>query len=285
GTYAEALAGTKDGMTVIYHNGKLKSKDAEITGEIHATSGTFKNVLIEGSTRNKFTLVSGSFDTQFNDHVAMYSSSSGWASAFSLPWDSSQNGRRIIVANFFWNGAVSYGEASINAPSGKYFFIDGIRKSTLKLNRQVVELVGFGTGNTFYGWIVLNMIDAYCDRAYGSNFKIMATGTVTGTGKTATINAKTYDGQKLSVSWVSDGRYKVTLPSSWFALKEDYMVWLQGTGWVDGANTSKSTAWIKATLINQQTNYFEVGLSDDDSANNGSFMFMITNLDEYNNWG
>lgn len=285
GTYAEALAGTKDGMTVIYHNGKLKSKDAEITGEIHATSGTFKNVLIEGSTRNKFALVSGSFDTQFNDHVAMYSSSSGWTSAFSLPWDSSQNGRRIIVANFYWNGAVSYGEAEIKAPSGKYFFIDGIRKSTLKLNRQVVELVGFGTGNTFYGWIVLNMVDAYCDRAYGSNFKILATGTVTGTGSTATIKAMTYDGQKLSVSWVSRGRYKVTFPSSWFALKEDYMVWLQGTGWVDGANTSKSTAWIKATLINQQSTYFEVGLSDDDTANNGSFMFMITNLDEYNNWG
>lgn len=286
GTYAEALAGTKDGMTIIYHNGKLKSKDAEITGELHATSGTFKNVLIEGSTRNKFALVSGSFDTQYNDHVAMYSSSDGWSSAFSLPWDSSQNGRRIIIANFFWNGSISRGEAVIDAPSGKYFYIDGTRKSKLSLNRQVVELLGFGTGNTFYGWIVLNMIDAYCDRAYGSNFKILATGTVTGgnTAASTSINAMTYDGQKLSVSRVSTGRYKITFPSSWFSNSSDYMVWLQGTGWVYGANTNSSTAFVKATLITKQSSYFEVGVSDDDSANDGSFMFMISNIQEYNNW-
>lgn len=32
GTYAEALAGTKAGMTVIYHNGKLKAMNAELLG-------------------------------------------------------------------------------------------------------------------------------------------------------------------------------------------------------------------------------------------------------------
>ena len=45
GTYAEALAGTKAGMTIIYHNGKLKAKDAEITGVINATDGTFSGKL------------------------------------------------------------------------------------------------------------------------------------------------------------------------------------------------------------------------------------------------
>lgn len=32
GTYAEALAGTKQGMTIIYHNGKLKAMNAELLG-------------------------------------------------------------------------------------------------------------------------------------------------------------------------------------------------------------------------------------------------------------
>lgn len=32
GTYQEALAGSKEGMTIIYHNGKLKALNAEITG-------------------------------------------------------------------------------------------------------------------------------------------------------------------------------------------------------------------------------------------------------------
>lgn len=45
GTYAEALAGTKAGMTIIFHNGKLKAKDAEITGIINATDGTFSGKL------------------------------------------------------------------------------------------------------------------------------------------------------------------------------------------------------------------------------------------------
>lgn len=37
GTYQEALAGDKEGMTIIYHNGKLKALNAEITGTINAT--------------------------------------------------------------------------------------------------------------------------------------------------------------------------------------------------------------------------------------------------------
>lgn len=285
GTYVEALAGTKAGMTIIYHNGKLKALNAEITGEINATSGSFKNVTIQGSMRNKFALVEGSFDTEYNDHVAMYSSSEGWISAFSLPWDASQIGRRIVIANFYWNGSISRGTTEISAPSGKYFFIDGVRKKKLSINRQVMELIGFGSGNNFYGWIVLNAVDAYCDRAYGSTFKCLATGMVTGTDKGATIEAMTLDGSKLTVSRVSQGRYKVTFPQSWFADKGDYMVWCQGTGWIYGANTNNSTAWIKASLITKQSSYFEVGLSDDATANDGSFVFMINNLREWNNWG
>lgn len=49
GTYAEALAGIKDCMTIIYHNGKLKAKDAEITGIINAKSGTIGSLAIVGN--------------------------------------------------------------------------------------------------------------------------------------------------------------------------------------------------------------------------------------------
>ena len=282
GTYAEALAGTKAGMTIIYHNGKLKAKDAEITGVINATSGSFKKVLIQGSIRNKFTLVSDSFNTELNDHVAMYSSSEDWISAFSLPWDAEQIGRRIVIANFYWNGSISRGTAEITAPSGKYFYIDGVRKSKLQINRQVVELMGFGSGSTFYGWIVLNSQNAYCDHLYGSNLKCLAMGMVNGTNasNTTTIDAMAIDGTKLTVTRVSTGRYKITFPQSWFAQAGDYVVWLQGVGCVWGS----TTAWCKATLLNKQSTYFEVGVSDDASANDGSFMFMINNLRDWNNW-
>lgn len=49
GTYAEAQAGIKDCMTIIYHNGKLKAKDAEITGVINAKSGTIGSLAIVGN--------------------------------------------------------------------------------------------------------------------------------------------------------------------------------------------------------------------------------------------
>ena len=49
GTYAEALAGVKEAMTVIYHNGKFKSKDADITGTINALSGKIANWLLSGN--------------------------------------------------------------------------------------------------------------------------------------------------------------------------------------------------------------------------------------------
>lgn len=45
GTYQEALAGNKEGMTIIYHNGKMKALNAEITGTINATDGIFKGIL------------------------------------------------------------------------------------------------------------------------------------------------------------------------------------------------------------------------------------------------
>ena len=50
GTYAEALAGVKEAMTVIYHNGKLKAMNAEITGTINALSGKIAGWLMDSNT-------------------------------------------------------------------------------------------------------------------------------------------------------------------------------------------------------------------------------------------
>lgn len=50
GTYAEALAGTKAGMTVIYHDGKLKALNAEITGKVTAPRGTIGGFTIGANT-------------------------------------------------------------------------------------------------------------------------------------------------------------------------------------------------------------------------------------------
>lgn len=46
GTLAEAIAGTKQGMCIVYHNGKFKALNAEITGKIVASSGSIGGLAI-----------------------------------------------------------------------------------------------------------------------------------------------------------------------------------------------------------------------------------------------
>ena len=46
GTLAEAIAGTKDGMTVIYHNGKMKAYAADIKGKVTANEGEIGGLAI-----------------------------------------------------------------------------------------------------------------------------------------------------------------------------------------------------------------------------------------------
>lgn len=50
GTLAEAIAGTKEGMTIIYHNGKLKALNAEITGKVVAETGSIGGLRISGGS-------------------------------------------------------------------------------------------------------------------------------------------------------------------------------------------------------------------------------------------
>lgn len=46
GTLAEAIAGTKQDMCIVYHNGKFKALNAEITGKIVASSGSIGGLAI-----------------------------------------------------------------------------------------------------------------------------------------------------------------------------------------------------------------------------------------------
>lgn len=113
GTYAEALAGTKAGMTIIYHNGKLKAKDAEITGVINATDGRFNGSLSFGfkalpEQQNIYL----SFDTGFNfsGHTSYVVGSSSFTQHnIYLPTDLKYNGVQCIIEN-----TATYGIQNVN---------------------------------------------------------------------------------------------------------------------------------------------------------------------------
>ncbi|KAA6322589.1 hypothetical protein EZS27_027879 [termite gut metagenome] len=150
---------------------------------------------------------------QHDNVVAIQYNSGGWKTEINLPWNIEHSGRRICIVNYKWGTAITTGAMDITAPAGKYFYEDGIAKSTLSFSREVVELLGYGDNSTFFGWIVVNRQDIMTNSKYGSNQKYLAQGSVTvekisGTIRTA-IRYKTFDGSSMSVSRLDTGKYQV----------------------------------------------------------------------------
>lgn len=251
-------------------------------GNVICKTGTFENVNItgklKGSVRNPFVAASDSFDTDYGDNVAMLSSGGGWVWAYNLPWDAAQSGRRICLVNAFWNGSSAAGAAGISAPSGKYFYEDGVQKSKLRLSREFVELIGYGTSTAFYGWIVLKRNYVTSQYKYGRSLRVLATGTVSSAGAVTSI---AFDGatNRITCSHTSGtGVYTLSMPSGWFSSSDNVGVMLTGVGRASG---SSSGAPIKATIISRTTTSLVVETSDDATNNDGSFEFMIYNKNDW----
>lgn len=272
------------GQTMVYFSGTDGSGQlakGNITwdkdGNLKAKGGIFTDVKISGSLRNPFTQAADSIDVDYSDNVVLLSSGGGWITAYSIPWDLGQSGRRICLVNYRWGSTISQGWAGISAPSGKYFFEDGISKSELQISREVIELMGYGDDETFFGWIVLRRVNMMTTSRYGRNLNVLAQGVVSGYSSGASISYKSFDDGSLSVSRLGKGRYRVNVPSNWGLIAGSYIVMATGKGYSDGS----STAPIKATVVNLQSTYFEVDTSDDESRNDGSFIFQITNLNDW----
>ena len=260
--------------------GILRALKAEIQGKVIAKSGTFengifKNVKMTGSYRNPFSAADSSFDTDYNDNVVI-GSSAGWTTAYSLPWDASQSGRRITLVNYKWGSSESTGSASIGAPSGKYFYEDGFAKSSISLSREAVELLGYGDNSTFYGWIVFKRINLMTTKQYGKELKVLAFGTVTGKSTGVSIQYKTIDGSEMSVTKIGVGCYRVNMNPSWFATANDVRVMLTTFGNYEG-----NVKPFYANLLQKETSNFTVRLSPDGSLHEGSFEFTLYNAGDW----
>lgn len=266
------------GQTMVYFSGTDGSGQlakGNITwdkdGNLKAKGGIFTDVKISGSLRNPFTQAADSIDVDYSDNVVLLSSGGGWITAYSIPWDLGQSGRRICLVNYRWGSTISQGWAGISAPSGKYFFEDGISKSELKMSREVIELMGYGDNNTFFGWIVLRRINMMTTARYGRNLNVLAQGVVSGYSSGASISYKSFDGLTLSVSRLDVGKYRVYIPSTWGLTASNYIVMMTGYG----------EGLMKASLLTRSSTYFDVEVSDDESRNDGSFIFQITNLNDW----
>lgn len=213
----------------MFQNGKLNANliDAKNivtqglrTGDIDAERATIKNLSIIGSSRNPFTRMSEGTNVDYSNNVSVITNINHEfvTSNYELKWDNSQNGRRITLLNYRWRNEFADGGATINAPEGKYFFEDGLKKSALKFSRQYVELLGIGDDIAFYGWVVVNKVDVSTVFGYGHVAKVLAYGILVATIENnklkLTLSQKTFDGNKITVEQDAIG-YKLIFPSSW----------------------------------------------------------------------
>lgn len=271
------------GQTMIYFSGVDGSGQLakgnitwDSAGNIKANGGTFTDILIQGSLRSPFVretdsiVIGGKQST--HDNVVPIASGGGWVTVGTLEWGVEQSGRRMCIANYRWGSEITTGSIEYSAPSGKYFYEDGTQKKAISLSRECVELMGYGTSTQFYGWIVLNRINLMTTSKYGRKLNVLAQGIVTGYSSGASISYKSYDNEStLSVSRQGIGKYRVNFPSSWGLIVGSYIVMMTGYG----------TGLMKATLEEAGTSYFIATVSDDSSANDGSFMFQIINLNDW----
>lgn len=271
------------GQTMIYFSGVDGSGQLakgnitwDSAGNIKANGGTFTDILIQGSLRSPFVretdsiVIGGQQST--HDNVVPIASGGGWVTIGTLEWGVEQSGRRMCIANYRWGSEITTGSIEYSAPSGKYFYEDGTQKKAISLSRECVELMGYGTSTQFYGWIVLNRINLMTTSKYGRKLNVLAQGIVTGYSSGASISYKSYDNAStLSVSRQGTGKYRVNFPSNWGLITGSYIVMMTGYG----------SGLMKATLLEAGTSYFIAEVSDDSSANDGSFMFQIINLNDW----
>lgn len=254
----------------------------DVDGNITAQKGTFKDVEVIGTVRNPFILNDSSIyiggeDPQMNfnkyDHVVAIRGS--WDEDIPLPWTLEHSGRRVCLVNYKWGSNTTVGTMSITAPSGKYFYEDGISKSTITFSRELVELLGYGDNTTFFGWIVVNRLDLMTSKKYGKNMKFLAQGTVTVSSTSSySVKYQTFDGNTITVSRLGKGQYRVYLPSGW-NMSGYYQVFLSGI------YSAVENTPIYATLKALYSYYFDVYTADDSSTNDGSFNFLVVSTGDW----
>lgn len=249
-------------------------------GSIETIKATIKNseltdVIINGTLRTPFRdgyyvlsadgpLTVSTLGLQNNNNVVIPIPGGGWQTAVVIPFSSEYNGFRAIIMNDNWGADTSGGTLTHTAPSGKYYFENGVKKNTLEIPRNSgVEIIGYGEGDKFKGWIVLNRIYK-SDHDNGFPLHVMFYGMVR---NDSLVKIKKYHDENITFSKIGTGKYRITFGQA-FSDKNNYTVLL--TGFAEGTGRY-------ASVSAQETTYFDVYTGDDDSPNDGGFQFLVIN--------
>lgn len=278
-------------VTQALQTGTIKAGDAVIEN-LKAS-----NINLSGSFRSPFVPVGGGYENKFADNISLVTRNS----TLDLHIKSTgldQVGRVIHLTHFKWNDKnADFGNVYVDVPEGFFIYENGVAFQKIRVSRECVTLLGLGDDKNFFGWCVIGRCDLMTNRSYGRNKKVLAYGRVDGTSSSAGIKYRTFDGSTLSVNRLSTGQYEIIAPRKWFLSKEDgslnldaVFVTLTGIGYSydDNQKSSpiKATFWgaKKYNLLGvdiKDSICIEVHTSDDETPNDGSFNFEISNFDDF----
>ena len=270
------------------------------------TNLNVRNVKLTGTLRSPFTKANDSFDIGYSDNAAMPVEGGGWKTAYNLPWNVEQSGRRICLTNNLWDGKTVFGTVSIDVPDkakeyGCRFYENGIAKTELCFSSELIELMAYGNisakndnepkSQYIYGWVVLNRVSLVPSRSkFGRQKKVLAYGKVEGTPTAAYIKYKTFDGsQDIRVTRNFVGTYVIYIPDNgWFSDKDDIFITLTGVGHCYdknkvGRSPAKATVLDIAEVSSTYGGGFNIAIevSDDETPNDGSFNFELSNFSDF----
>lgn len=274
----------------VLQNGSVVMENALVKGEAHINKGSIKNaelndVVINGSFANAFRngyyslsddgwVSVSTLGLQNNNNVIIPGTGGTWTTVFNIPFDLKYSGFRAIIMNGrlkteYPNGMIE----SNKAPSGKYFYENGKTANTLTISPyEAVEMIGYGDGTTFFGWIILRRFYTDPRNARGFPFHASYMGMVSDNG--TLIKVKKYDSASILTSKVGEGRYKVTI-SPGFSDVNNYLVFLTCDG------TSQGTTGRYACVYQKTASSFYVYTGDDATPNNSGFSFMIVSTADF----
>ena len=264
------------------------------TNKLNATGGKISDLIVK-KTRNPFSEVTDSFDAIDDDTVYSYTLSGHLVGT--LDWTPDSSGRRLVLAGSF----------SITAPSGKYFYENGRKHTELKSSKEITELLGFGTASVFRGWIVMNRQLFQTTYNFGRTITPLAFGKVVGSASSAYFSIVKYmdDGSRvnentvISVERAAVGEYNIYVPQSWFVDANYIYMDLTGVGHVVDSSEAPEKATLgpittdtktvtkrdpstgKTTTTTYQRYKITILLSDDATKNDGSFLFRLYNMAQW----
>ena len=226
-------------------------------GKMVATGSEVIDSLIKGTVRSPFQNGdSNAFSSLKYDNIITTSGHS-----VNLVWDTTQSGRRIMVC----------GSGTIIAPSGsnQYIYYDGSRKTTsLTYNNEMLTLIGYGTTETFYGWIIVDRDTFYGNsETYGHSLKALMMGVVSLASISGGIRIKlrgaVFDDTTISSIGFSNGgsvgRYKISLPASWFTVNGSVV--LDNILVIGSACEDSATVALRGKSYNSNSNKVELVIS------------------------